>query len=319
MPGLRSGELLQRRAPGERRGRRAGMQQQLRLLGQVRHHGPVLHSALLRPRLARPQTRELQRFPATGLLWLRNPRYTAVMLVIGGRPGWARVSVLFGLLGAACGSRTSMLDLDAYSSPGSGGANNVAGSGNRSGSPGKGGSPSDPNAVDPSKSVAACTRYCKGYRVQCADELGNRDCLETCAQEVNNNGKQCQTFGIEVLNCLAPLFPTTGPSQGCDAVSNRAAATCSAELGKFQGCKPATTPTPNPEPVDTCTITEQGGAGDCVQIYECADGPYVVQCSNTYDGTHACACIAPNGASQFAMYGGTANPCQTAALNCGFL
>jgi hypothetical protein len=220
----------------------------------------------------------------------------------------------------ACGSRTSMLDPDAYSSTGAGGSSNVAGSGSRSGSPGKAGSPGDPNAVDPNKSTAACTAYCRGYRVQCSRELGNRDCLATCAAEINNDGKQCQQYGIKVLECMAPLFPTSGPSLGCEDVSNRAAAACGPELGKFQSCSsdPTPTPTPDPKPSDTCTVTEAIGPSDCFQLYECMAGTYFVECSHD-GGTQTCNCYTPAGPGPVKVYSGIANPCLTASADCGFL
>jgi hypothetical protein len=212
-----------------------------------------------------------------------------------------------------------MLDADAYSNTGVGGASNVGGAGNGSGSSGKAGSSGAPNAVDPSKSASACAAYCKGYRVHCSSELGNRDCLEACAQQVNANGEQCQALGIRALNCLAPRFATTGPSPGCNAALSGAAAACTSELISFQTCQPVPTPTPNPMPARDCRVTDGGGSGDCIQVYECTDGPYVVQCISTGDGAQACSCIPPMGAVQFAMYGLSPNPCQTAALDCGFL
>lgn len=231
------------------------------------------------------------------------------------------MAVLVSLLGAACGSRTSMLDADAYSSTGVGGASNLAGAGNRSGSAGKGGSTGDPNAFDPSKSAGACAAYCKGYQVHCSSELGDRDCLETCAQQVNGNGKQCQTLGIEALDCLAPHLTPTGPSQGCSAALSGAAAACTPELIQFQACKqePEPTPTPNPMPSRDCRVTEGGGPDNCIQLYDCTEGPYLVQCISANDGAQACSCVPPTGAAQFSMYGPSPNPCQTAALSCGFL
>jgi hypothetical protein len=232
----------------------------------------------------------------------------------------ASASGALGLLGVACGSRTSMLDSDAYSSDGLGGFG--ASFGNNSGSSSKAGSSSDPNAVDPRLSASACERYCKGYRVQCARELGDRDCLATCGEEVNNNGKQCQTAGIKVLECLAPLFPTNGPSQGCDAVSNRAAAACGPELAKFQNCAPSSKPT-NPGPGRVpggCMLVDDSGSGvDCLQLIECQDGPYIVQCSPNGDGTTQCVCLPPSGQAQSRTYASVGDACRVAAVDCGFL
>lgn len=226
-----------------------------------------------------------------------------------------------GLLGVGCGSRTSMLDSDAYSSDGTGGFG--AGSGNTSGSSSKAGTSSDPNAVDPRVSASACERYCKGYRVQCARELGDRDCLATCAEEVNNNGKQCQASGIKVLECLAPLFPTSGPSQGCEVVSNRAAAACGPELAKFQNCAPSAKPTsPGPKRTpENCTVNEAGSSSgsDCFRLLECNDGPYIVQCSPNGNGTTQCLCLAPIGQPQTLEYGSVGDACKLAAIECGFL
>lgn len=238
------------------------------------------------------------------------------MSVNGGRPWWVRwVSaggsvVVLALLGTACGSRTSMLDPDAYSSPGSGGS---GGSSNT----GKAGSSGDP--LDPSLSSAACTKYCNGYRVQCSAELGNRDCVETCTAEVNNRGKQCLKLGTEVLECLAPHFPWSGPSLGCKAVSDRAATACGPELSNFQNCAPVSKPTaPTGRP--DCPVNNLVGGTECLQLYECMGGPYLVQCTSTNTGDRACSCLPPTSENKTLTftYGATvSNPCELAANDCG--
>jgi hypothetical protein len=222
--------------------------------------------------------------------------------------------VALGLPATACGSRTSMLDPDAYSSTGVGGS--TAGSGNKSGSTGKAGSSGDP--LDPNKSSAACTKYCNGYRVQCAAELGNRDCVATCTAEVNDRGKQCLKLGTEVLECLAPHFPSTGPSQGCKVVSDRAAAACGPLLSKFQSCAPESKPD-QPTLRPDCVLNNVAGGTECLQIYECMEGPYLVQCNTTNPGNRTCTCISPTADPKTFTYGANViDPCEVAASDCGF-
>jgi hypothetical protein len=249
------------------------------------------------------------------------------MLVNGGRSGWRAAPLALACsalswMVAACGSRTSMLDSDAYSSIG-GGFGNVAGSSNAAGSSSTGGG----NAVDPNRSAQACEKYCKGYRTYCSDDLGGRDCSAACAQEVNNQGQQCQTLGIAVLECLAPHFSAAAPVQDCASITARSTAACSAELAKFAGCRDDDddddpSPMPNPNPVrprpSDCRATGMSGGGTCVQIYECTEGPYLVQCTQADTGNQDCVCIPPSGAPQLRTYRGSLDACTTAAMDCGF-
>jgi hypothetical protein len=225
------------------------------------------------------------------------------------------------VLGAACGGRTSMLDADAYSSEGLG---NTAGSG--------GNGKVDPDAVDPKRSAAACESYCKGFRVKCAAELSGRDCNATCAEEVNGNGKQCQSLGIKALECLAPFFSSS--SRACQEAQNDGAAACSAELTQFAPCAvqtngpmPNPNPNPNPQPnpspgrpglVSGCDAAVSSTPDACIRFYSCQDGPYLVECVSQLDGNFSCSCSFPSGVTQGAIYGPVADPCLTAATDCRF-
>ena len=247
------------------------------------------------------------------------------MLVHGGRPGRARAASLASItsallvLAAGCGSRTSILDVDAYSSEGLGGFGNVAGSGNAKG---------DPNAVDPQRSASACESYCKGFRVKCGAELSGRDCMATCAQEVNSNGKECQSLGIKALECLAPFFSSS--SRACQAAQNDGSVACSAELGKFAQCaEPTNVPMPNPNPrpgpspgrpglVAGCDEAVSSTRDTCIRFYSCPDGAYLVECVSQLDGNFSCSCSLPSGMMQGAIYGPVADPCLTAGTDCRF-
>jgi hypothetical protein len=221
------------------------------------------------------------------------------------------------VLGAGCGGRTSMLDADAYSSEGSGGFGNVAGSSNMK---------LGPNGVDPQRSASACESYCKGFAVKCAAELSGRDCVTTCAQEVNGNGKECQSTGIKALECLAPFFSSS--NRTCQAAQSDGTAACSAELGKFAQCTVPTNgpmPNPNPQPnpggtglVRGCDEVLSSTGDTCIRFYSCMDGPYLVECVSQLDGNFSCSCSFPSGVAQGAIYGPVADPCVTAATDCRF-
>jgi hypothetical protein len=244
------------------------------------------------------------------------------MLVHGGRPGWARVgsfasitSALL-LLGAGCGSRTSVLDVEAYASEGGGGFRNSGGSGNAG----------DRNAVDPQRSSPACARYCQGYKVKCSAELAGRDCMATCAGEVNGKGKDCQTLGIEVLDCLAPFFAPSSGSRTCQAAQNDGSVACQGQLGRFAQCaKPTTEPMPEPDPrpgqsglVNGCDSAVSTAPDACIRYYTCKDGSYLVECVSQLDGRFSCSCSFPSGEMQGAIYSAGSDPCLRAGTDCDF-
>jgi hypothetical protein len=226
------------------------------------------------------------------------------------------------MLGAGCGSRTSMLDVDAYSSEGLGGFGNTAGSG------ANGGSKGDPNAVDPQRSVSACESYCKGFKVKCPAELSGRDCMATCAEEVNSKGKACQSLGIKALECLAPFFSSSSRSATCDDAKNNGSNTCNQELTKFAQCAaPVPMPNPNPQPdpgpgkrgmVNGCDASVSSTPDTCIRFYSCMDGPYLVECVSQLDGNFSCSCSFPSGVMQGAIYGPVADPCLKAGTDCRF-
>ena len=219
------------------------------------------------------------------------------------------------VLGVGCGSRTSVLDVEAYAS----GGGSTAGSGNANG---------DPNVADPQRSTPACASYCQGYKVKCAAELSGRDCMAICAGEVNGKGKECQSLGIEVLECLAPFFSASGPSRTCQAAQDDVSIACQSELGRFAQCaKPTSMPMPNPGPrpdpgkaglVDGCLAAVSTASDTCIRYYTCMDGSYLVECVSQLDGKFSCACSFPSGVMQGAIYGAVSDPCVTAGTDCGF-
>jgi hypothetical protein len=212
------------------------------------------------------------------------------------------------VLGAGCGSRTSVLDVEAYASQG---PENTAGSAN-----------GDPGAADPQRSIPACASYCQGYKVKCAAQLSGRDCMATCAGEVNGNGKECQSLGIELLECLAPFVSPSSGSRTCQEAQDGGAIACQAQLARFSRCaKPASMPMPGPDKpglVDGCTAAVSSAPDTCIRYYTCADGSYLVECVSQLDGKFSCDCSFPSGMTQGAIYGAVSDPCVTAGTDCGF-
>jgi hypothetical protein len=218
-----------------------------------------------------------------------------------------------------------MLDPDAYSNEGLGGSSGNGGSRNAS----RGGS--TPNAVDPQRSAPACASYCKGFQAQCASQLGGQDCLTACADEVNGNGKDCQTLGINALECLAPFFNAGGPNQSCDVSTSNGTAACSSQLSQFGACRPpddrpSSMPTPNPNPrpdpgagvVDGCDESVASAPDMCIRFYSCTDGSYLLECVSQLDGRYSCSCSFPSGVIQGAIYDPVGDPCMRAGADCGF-
>jgi hypothetical protein len=257
------------------------------------------------------------------------------MAVFGGRSGWVRAvaqGATFGsivvLVAAGCGSRTSMLDPSLYESDadgvsGSGGAGGSSAS-NVAGAKPVAGSTSNGNVLDPSLAVAPCASYCPGYSTQCAELLNpGQDCMASCQAELNGSGMSCQRQGIDALNCLKPFFSPQGGS--CKDAVARGLAQCGKLVNQFQACKkaagnnsnsPQTMPTPAFDPT-TCPADEQVQQNNCLAIYQCQSGPYVVTCNApSSSGPQAsCQCVAPNTLHDVTVPA-VANPCQLAAKTC---
>lgn len=267
------------------------------------------------------------------------------MLVKGGAFGWARLAgrvvVSWGVVGllvtAACGSRTSMLDPDAYE-VGAGGTftgplgNAGKPSSSVGGRPvGIGGATTTPTAgapssgpvsnVDPSVAVGPCQQYCPGYGSQCKRRLKGQDCLATCQNELNGSGPTCQALGVQTLSCLAPFFSRGGGD--CDGAVARALAQCGDIVAKFDACKKEFLRSPGNNPslnfVGSCL--RSGGPmsdGNCSQIFNCNNGPYVTFCNQATDGTMLldCTCITPDGQTLVSRMLPSADPCLSATTLC---
>lgn len=200
---------------------------------------------------------------------------------MGSVVGFVGGAVLMNL--AACGSRTSTLDQEAYTTGfGSGGdpsvqppplgsagkpssAGNGVGAKPGSSGTGGGGAPGKPtvttggkgggNGLDPNSATTPCKQYCPGYSTDCASRLTpGQDCVASCEGEINGSGATCQKLGIAALNCLTPFFQ---PGLSCDVAINQGLGKCGQMVSAFQTCKgPTTTPTPTmpsqpPTPVPT--------------------------------------------------------------------
>lgn len=265
------------------------------------------------------------------------------MLVTGGRFGWARVVWLgvlsWGVVGllatAACGSRTSMLDPDAYGqSEGGSSSRNPLGNAGKA-SPGTGGRPivatggatTSPTAgtsntgassgVDPSLAIAPCQQYCPGYGTQCKKRLKGQECLPTCQGELNNSGPFCQALGTQALNCLAPFFSRGGGD--CDAAVNRALTQCGVAVTQFEECKKRfASGTPSANFVTSCPRSGDPGGDTCTQIFSCNNGPYVTFCnpSGQSPARVDCTCITPTGQTLTARIKAEGDACLDAAALC---
>jgi hypothetical protein len=216
-----------------------------------------------------------------------------------------------------------MLDNDVYSSEGPGGLSSTGGSNG-----------TDPNAVDPKRSVPACESYCKGYKMKCAADLEGRDCMATCAGEVNKNGKECQALGIKALECLAPHFSSNSQNRTCELANSNGARACERALTQFASCAaPTKNPNPNPKPdpgpgpgpapgqsglVNGCDASVSSQSDICIRYYACMEGSYLIECVSQLDGNYSCNCSFPSGIAQGALYGPVADPCQVAGQDCGF-
>lgn len=262
------------------------------------------------------------------------------MLVTGGRFGWARLVWLggfaIGVLGlggtAACGSRTSMLDPDAYS-VGEGGSSNTSPLGNAGkSSPGSGGRPigaagttaaiggSNSSGVDPSIAVGVCQQYCPGYSSQCQKRLKGQACIPTCQGELNNFGPVCQALGVKALSCLTPFFSRGGVD--CDGAVNRALAQCSGIVTQFEECKKDFSASPGNPSFNFISSCERSGGpmddGNCAQIFNCTNGPYITLCNPSGSSSKQlqCSCVTPNGQTLEARLPASGDPCLDATALC---
>lgn len=269
------------------------------------------------------------------------------MLVTGGRFGWARalwsgalvlgVGALVGT--AACGSRTSMLDPDAYygtigggggtsSSPtghagktSSGSAGHPTGTGGATTTPIGGTGSGATTGVDPSRASVTCQQYCPGYGTQCVKRLKGRECLPTCQGELTTFGPICENLGINALQCLTPFFSPQGGN--CDDAVNRALTQCGKIVQAFEDCKKqfSSGKSPGGLPVGgvaSCPRTSgPTPGGNCAEIFDCNNGPYVTSCNlSPQTMLLDCGCVSPSGNAPTARLPFTSDPCLAAAALC---
>ena len=237
-------------------------------------------------------------------------------------------------LGTACGSRTSMLDSDAYDSDGvvgvAGGAT-LPGSGtagkssNGTGSPGRAGSGSTTpaggaaNGVDTTLALSPCQQYCPGYGTQCKQRLEGQECLATCQGELNGYGTSCQTLGINALRCLTPFFSASGGD--CSAAVNRALAQCGMIVSAFDSCKKGFSGSSAPsKPVNPFATCPRSGGGDnttCVETFTCNPGNYLTFCSlSPASMLFDCGCVSPNGQMASVLLPPSGDVCLDATAFC---
>jgi hypothetical protein len=254
------------------------------------------------------------------------------MLVHGGRCGWARVVGfaaalgILGSLGTACGSRTSMLDSDAYegSRDGVGAPGGTGGNNSNGGSPSRAGSGSTTPAggfagVDTTLALAPCQQYCPGYGTQCKARLEGRECLSTCQGELNGYGTSCQMLGISALRCLTPFFSASGGD--CNAAVNRALIRCGMIVATFESCKQsvsAATPSSKPSnPLSSCLRSGGGDSTSCVASFDCNEGDYFTYCSLSPTSMLLdCGCVHSNGQMTSGFIAPSGDVCLDAAALC---
>jgi hypothetical protein len=257
---------------------------------------------------------------------------------------------LAGLLNTlGCGSRTSMLDPDAYDP----GTDNVSGGGSRTvdpppvgvaGKPSTGGSSvgiggssvatggssiatsgssstiqGGASGVDPSLSVQICQQYCPGYALQCGKRLNGQPCMPTCEAELDGSGPVCQSLGVQTLICLTPFFGATG--EACEPAVNRALTACGAIAAAFTDCKAGggKSGPKQPTPFDIASCKSAGSAADpsdCKALFSCPNGQYETYCSTSQTGISDCACISPNGSQTMGRFTQSTDVCFRAASVC---
>jgi hypothetical protein len=232
-----------------------------------------------------------------------------------------------------------MLDPDAYGvSEGDGGSSTTpigqagkTSSGSAGRPTGNGGATTTPsggtgsgasNGVDFARATATCQQYCPNYGTQCKKRLKGRECLPTCQDELTVYGPVCEDLGVNVLQCLTPFFNPKGGN--CDAAVNRALAQCGKIVKAFEDCKDlfskgTTSSGGSPTTfVASCPRTSGPSAsGNCTEIFECANGPFVTFCSTSAQaGVVDCGCAPPNGTPGMARIPLTSDPCLAASSLC---
>jgi hypothetical protein len=245
----------------------------------------------------------------------------------------ATVSIL-GALGTACGSRTSMLDSDAYDGDGivaTAGRPNIPGAGTAgNGSTGTGllgragSSSNNPggapvSGVDTSLALTPCQQYCPGYGTQCRARLESQDCLSTCQGELNGFGPSCQMLGIAALQCLTPFFSVNGGD--CNAAVNRALAQCGTIVSSFDSCKKhqagPTTPSQSQNAFAACQRSGGGDTTSCKESFSCSDGNYVTFCSLPAGSMlFDCGCVNARGQTASGRLPPSSNLCLDATVLC---
>jgi hypothetical protein len=258
------------------------------------------------------------------------------MVSVGGRFGWVgRVSLSAGvvaLLATACGSRTTMLDEDAFLLPGESSSGSSSGGASSPGGGAHGGSVNLPSAgtqnipmptagtgnTAPAGSIQqVCQDYCKGYAIKCPQELQpGQECLSTCVGEIGNTQGNCQTTGLSALRCLTPYF--ANPKLVCQEAINSGLTKCGKQVTAFKKCSGEDEPTqPTPQPTCMSSIGDLSPIS-CKMQFFCGDGTYNVGCSSQNSGaSFECACGTPSGSYiPTSLGGGAPNPCLVAAHNC---
>lgn len=250
--------------------------------------------------------------------------------------GAAGAALAFGQVG--CGSRTSMLDPDVYTTEG---GNSSAGGSASQGGKASGGKPSiSPGgsaaagaptsggkaAFDVKAATAPCAKYCEGFAPLCPARLDGQDCNEACLREVNGFGKQCQAYGIKALNCLSPFFKQ--PKSFCEDIVAKAMLKCGTIVDRFQTCKdgddaPEPQPQPDPDPVpnaepSSCPSMGSADSVGCFDVYSCQSGTYLVSCSNVQgDSTRQnCTCEGPNTTSGQVLLASPFEACKRMVASC---
>jgi hypothetical protein len=127
-------------------------------------------------------------------------------------------------------------------------------------------------------------------------------------------------LGVQALNCLTPFFSRGGGD--CDVAVNRALTQCGIAVNQFEACKKQFTGSGGPPPSNFVTSCPRSGGpsdgGNCTQIFECNNGPYVTFCNPSAQSPMLldCSCVTPNGQSLTARIGASSDACTDAAALC---
>lgn len=237
-------------------------------------------------------------------------------------------ALLAALLVVACGSRSSMLELEGFDdgfggstsragSSSKGGSTSRAGSSSKGGSTGRGGTGAagTPSGIGGKVSTTPrtpatlpCEQYCAGYSVTCAQELEDDNCQGLCEDELNSASPSCSALGLEAVQCLTPFF--RAGSGSCDAATSRGLVQCGATLAKFKTCSGATMTPPGPGPGPAPGTNEPASCPnmgtvspvDCQVTFACASGLYDVHCSDAPEaGVMYCSCYTGDEGTSFPM------------------